>query len=279
MGSGNWIIDNVNNALTVWNAKLAEIWQLIVQSPQVFKGGAVWSVMVDINGALKAIGYSLLVLFFLIGVIKTCGSFAELKRPEVAVKMFIRFAIAKIVVTYGLDIMMMLFSIVQGVITTAMNTAGVGSSSSVVIPQELVTAVKDLPFLDSIPIWAVSLLGSLVIIVLSFVMILTVYGRFFKLYLYTAISPIPLATFAGEPTSNIGKSFLKSYASVCLEGAIIVIACIIFSVFAASPPSIDAAASPTTQVWAYLGELIFNLLVLVGAVKMSDRVCKEMFGL
>ena len=110
-------------------------------------------------------------------------------------------------------------------------------------------------------------------------MILSVYGRFFKLYLYTAIAPVPLSAFAGEPSSNIGKSFLKGYAAVCLEGAIIVLACVIFSVFAASPPVVPADASPVTMVWSYMGELIFNLLVLTGAVKMADRVVHEMFGL
>lgn len=279
MSSGNWIIDNLNNALQTWNAKLAEIWQLITQSPETFKGGAIWQVVVDINGALKAIGYALLVLFFLIGVVKTAGSFTEIKRPEHALKLFVRFVLAKAVVTYGLDLMMALFRIVQGVITTAMNTAGVGTQTAVTMPAEMDAAIRGLTFWESIPAWAVSLIGSLVIIVLSFVMIMSVYGRFFKLYLYTAIAPVPLAAFAGEPSSNIGKSFLKSYAAVCLEGAIIVLACIIFSVFAATPPAVPADATPVSMVWSYMGELIFNLLVLVGAVKMADRVVHEMFGL
>ena len=99
------------------------------------------------------------------------------------------------------------------------------------------------------------------------------------MYMYTAIAPIPLSSFAGEPSQNIGKSFLKSYSAVCLEGAIIVLACIIFSVFASSPPSIDAGAAAATMVWSYIGELLFNMLVLVGAVKMADRVVREMMGL
>lgn len=101
----------------------------------------------------------------------------------------------------------------------------------------------------------------------------------FRLYLYTAIAPVPLSTFAGEPIQNVGKSFIKSYAAVCLEGAIIVLACIIFSLFAASPPAIDPNAAAVTQVWSYIGELVFNMLVLVGAVKMADRVVREMMGL
>lgn len=279
MSSGNWIIDNIANALGTWNAKLAEIWQLITQSPETFKGGGIWQVVVDINGALQAIGYALLVLFFLIGVVKTAGSIAEIKRPEHALKLFVRFALAKAIVTYGLELMMALFRIVQGVISTAMSTAGVGVQTVVTLPAEMDTAIRGLTFWESIPAWAVSLIGSLVIIVLSFIMIMSVYGRFFKLYLYSAIAPIPLSAFAGEPSSNIGKSFLKGYASVCLEGAIIVLACIIFSVFASTPPAVPADATPVTMVWSYMGELIFNLLVLVGAVKMADRVVHEMFGL
>lgn len=279
MNSGNWIIDNIMNALSVWNAKLQEIWLLITQSPESFKGGGIWSVVISINSALKAIGFALLVLFFVVGVVKTCGSFTEIKKPEHAAKLFIRFVLAKAVVSYGLDLMMALFRIVQGVISTTMNTAGLAAQTAVTMPIEMEAAIRALTFWQSIPAWAVSLIGSLVIIVLSFVMIMSVYGRFFKLYLYTAIAPIPLSAFAGEPSANIGKSFLKSYAAVCLEGAIIVLGCIIFSVFASSQPVVDVSASPVTMVWAYMGELIFNLLVLTGAVKMADRVVREMFGL
>ena len=277
--SDNWVVQNLQNALDTWNSKLAEIWQILTQSPETFKGGGIWQVIVQIHGALQAIGYALLVLFFVVGVVKTCGSFTEVKRPEHALKIFIRFAIAKGVVTYGLELMMALFNIIQGVISTIMQTAGFGSTEDTVLPDEIIEAVEDCGFFESIPLWAVTLIGGLFITVLSFIMIMSVYGRFFRLYLYTAIAPIPLSSFAGEPSQNIGRSFLKSYAAVCLEGAIVVLACIIFSLFASSPPVVDPNAAAVTMVWSYIGELIFNMLVLVGAVKMSDRVVREMMGL
>ena len=243
-------------------------------------------------------GGNLAVLFFVVGVVKTCGSFTEVKKPEHALKLFIRFALAKGVITYGLELMMALFRIVQGIVSTIMDAAGFGSAQETVLPQEIITAVEDcgffesIPlwaviitavedcgFFESIPLWAVTLIGGLFITVLSFIMIMSVYGRFFRLYLYTAIAPVPLSTFAGEPTQNVGKSFLKSYAAVCLEGAIIVLACIIFSVFASSPPVVDPEAAAVTMVWSYIAELIFNMLVLVGAVKMADRVVREMMEL
>ena len=277
--SDNGVVQNLQNALDTWNSKLAEIWQILTQSPETFKGGGIWQVIVQIHGALQAIGYALLVLFFVVGVVKTCGSFTEVKRPEHALKIFIRFAITKGVVTYGLELMMALFNIIQGVTSTIMQTAGFGSTEDTVLPDEIIEAVEDCGFFESIPLWAVTLIGGLFITVLSFIMIMSVYGRFFRLYLYTAIAPIPLSSFAGEPSQNIGRSFLKSYAAVCLEGAIVVLSCIIFSLFASSPPVVNPDAAVVTMVWSYIGELIFNMLVLVGAVKMSDRVVREMMGL
>lgn len=277
--SDNWIVQNLENALNTWNDKLAEIWKLVTQTPETFKGGSIWKVIVNINSAMQGIGLALLVLFFLVGVVKTCSSFDEVKKPEKAFKLFIRFALAKIVVVYGMDLMLSIFKISQGIISTIMKTAGINSAAKSTLPKAIAKAVESCGFFESIPLWAVTLIGGLVIIVLSFIMIMTVYGRFFKLYLYTAIAPIPLSTFAGEPTQNVGRSFLKSYSAVCLEGAIIVLSCIIFSLFASTPPVVDAKAAAVTQVWKYIGELIFNMLVLVGTIKISDRVVKEMMGL
>ena len=277
--SDNWVVQNLQKTLSTWNEKLAEIWSLLTRAPSDFKGGSIWGVILNIHGALQAIGLALLVLFFLVGVVKTCGSFAELKKPEHAVKLFIRFAIAKGVVTYGLELMLAIFDIAQGVIETIMSSASVFTTNQATLPAEMITAIEDCGFFESIPLWAVTLIGSLIITILSFIMILTVYGRFFKLYLYTAIAPIPLSTFAGQPTEQIGKSFLKSYAAVCLEGAIIILACIIFSKFSATPPVVDADATVVTMVWSYIGEVVFNMLVLVGTVKMADRVVREIMGI
>ena len=277
--SDNWVVQNLENALETWNSKLSEIWQLLTTSPQQFKGGSIWSVMVNINGAVQAIGLALLVLFFVVGVVRTCGSFTDVKKPEHALKLFIRFAIAKGVITYGLELMLALFNIVQGTISTIMTSAGFGTPNQTTLPAEMVTTIESCGFFESIPLWAVTLIGGLFITVLSFIMIMTVFGRFFKLYMYTALAPIPLSTFAGEPSQNVGKSFIKSYCAVLLEGAVIVLACIIFSLFASTPPVVNTDAAAVTQVWAYIGELVFNMLVLVGAVKMSDRIIREMMGL
>ena len=277
--SDNWVVQNLENALETWNEKLVEIWQLITTTPQDFKGGGIWNVIVNINGAVQSIGLALLVLFFVAGMVKTCGSFTEVKKPEHALKLFVRFAIAKGAITYGMELMLALFNIIQGTISTIMGSAGFSTPQQTVLPPELITSVEECGFFESIPLWAVTLIGGLFITVMSFILIMTVYGRFFKLYMYTALAPIPLSTFAGEPSQNVGKSFIKSYCAVCLEGAVIVLSCIIFSLFASSPPVVNPDAAAVTQVWSYIGELLFNMLVLVGSVKMSDRIIREMMGL
>ena len=253
MGSGNWIVDNLNSALEMWNERLSEIWQLITTSPESFKGGGIWAVIVNINDGLKAVGYALLVLFFVMGIVKTCGSFAEMKKPELAFKCFIRFVLAQAAVTWGMELMTGAFRVAQGMVTTIIDSSGLSAMSATALPDEMTSIIEDVGFIDSIPLWAVTLLGSLFIWVLSLVMILTVYSRFFKLYIATAI---------------------------CLEGCVIVLACVIFSAFASSPPAIaDDTLAAATIVWNYVGELIFNMLVLVGAIKMSDRIIRELMGL
>ena len=280
MGSGNWIVDNLNSALGTWNGKLAEIWQLLSTTPEEFKGGGVWTVIQGINGALQAIGCALLVLFFVMGIVKTCSSFTELKKPEMVFKCFIRFVLAQAAVTHGMELMTALFKVAQGIISTIMTASGLSALTDTTLPAEMVTIIEDVGFLESIPLWAITLLGSLFIWVLSLVMILTVYSRFFKLYMATAIAPIPMASFAGQPSSSIGVAFLKSYAAICLEGCVIVLACVIFSAFASTPPAIaDDTLAAATIVWNYVGEILFNMLVLVGAIKMSDRLIRELMGL
>ena len=241
----NWVLENLLKALATWTEKMQEIWTLLTTSPQEFRGGTIWSI-------IATIAYALLVLFFVIGVARTTTNFSELKRPEQALKLFVRFAIAKGAVTYSMDILLAIFSIAQGIISRIAGNVGNVLTQGVTLPDVIQQKILECGFFDSIPLWIVAMISSLLVWVLSFVMILTVYSRFFQLYMYTALAPIPLATFAGEGTSRVGWQYLKSYAGVCLQGAIIVIACIIYSAFAASPPQIaDANASAVQMVWSY----------------------------
>ena len=276
----NWLIESLKWTFEFWNNKQTEIWQLVSTTPEEFKGGDIWRLALTLNDGLKAIGYGLLVLFFALSICKSTINFRDLRRPEQGLRFFIRFVLAKTAVTYGIDLMTAIFNICTGIVSVIAEKMGT-AAADMALPEELETAVNEVGFLASIPLWLVTILGCLVIIVLSFVMILTVYSGFFKLYMYTAFAPIPLSSFAGEATSFMGKAFIKSYMGVCMEGAVIVLACLIFSAFTSSGNFglVDAESSAVVQVLAYLAETIFNMLVLVGLIKGSDRIVKEMFAL
>lgn len=263
-----------------WNEKLSELWTLVSQTPQSFKGGDVWSVIVGISNAMQGVGYGLLVLFFAMGVFASAASFRELQRPEFAIRHFIRFAGAKVAVGCAMDLMLAIFNICAGVASNVMSRVGGAVTATATLPSAIVSGIEDMGFLESIPLWLVALLGSLIVTVLSFVLILTVYGRFFRLYMYTALAPLPLASFAGEGTAQTGKAFIKSYIGVCMEGAVVVLACLIYSAFlSSSTPAADTSLSTVTMVWQYIGQMVFNMLVLTGVVKGSSQIVREMFGL
>ena len=278
--SDNWIVNILENALTDWNGKLSEIWALLTQTPQSFKGGDIWTMITGIHNAMVGIGYGLLVLFFAMGVFQSAASFRDFQRPEFALRHFIRFVLAKVAVGSCMEIMTAIFSVCGGVVATVMSGMGGSVSTAATLPGEIVTAIEGLGLLESIPLWLVALLGSLFITVMSFILLLTVYGRFFRLYMFTALAPLPLASFAGEGPAASGKAFLKNYIGVCMEGAVIVLACLIYSAFlSSSTPAADASLPAVTMAWQYIGQLIFNMLILTGLVKGADRVVKEMLGL
>ena len=278
--SDNWIVGNLQSAFHTWNDKLAEIWALITTTPQEFRGGGIWTAIVNINDGLQAVGYGLLVLFFAMGIFQSAASFRDFQRPEFAVRHFIRFILAKTAIGYGMELMLAIFNICGGIVQSIMGGVGGMASAAVSVPQEMVDTIESIGFLESIPLWLVTVLGSLFITILSFILIMTVYGRFFRLYMFTALAPLPLSSFAGEGTSFIGKTFIKSYTGVCLEGAVIVLACLIYTAFiSGSAPVLDTSLSAVTMSWQYVGETIFNMIVLVGLVKGAERIVKEMFGL
>ena len=278
MGTAAWY--ELMQGLQYLGDMLDKIWAILTTSPQNFKGGTIWSIITTINGVLGAIGTALLVLFFTVGVIKTCGSFAELKRPETAVKAFIRFAIAKALIDNGLNLMVNFVTIVQSIIKKITASSSIGTALEFSIPSTVQSKFESIGILDgAIPVWAVCFIAHIAFIVIAIVLLLTVYGRFFRIYMYTAIAPIPLATMAGQPTEGIAKSFLKSYAGVCMQGVVIVLACIIFTAYAGSMPQIDPSKDAIAMVWTYVTEVLFNLLVLLGLVKGSDRIIHDMMGL
>lgn len=270
------IYEHLQKALYLWNEKLGEVWQLLSTSPQNFKGGALWAVVQSINATMQSIGIGLLVLFFAWGVLHSTTNLGELRRPEPAIKLFLRFVIAKGLVTYGMELMLAIMQICQGILSRIMPAHG--SVAEFVVPSAIEEAIESVTLTQSLLLWVVTLGGSIFVTVESFILLFEVYSKFFKFYLFTAFSPIPLSTFAGETAQNSGKQFLRNYAAVCLEFASVALACVIASKLMTTP-LVDATASAINQVWGYIIEVAFNIFVLVATVKMTDRLTRELVGL
>lgn len=273
------LLDIILKALAVWNEKVAEVWALLTQSPQTFKGGEIWNVISGINNAMQGVGYGLLVLFFIYGFLYATTNVEEIRRPENAWRFFLRFAIAKGIITYGMDILMSILSISQGMMSEILANSGASAVTQVVLPDTIAAAIEDVGTFEAIPLWLVGAIGCIFSTVLGFTLILIVYGRFFKFYLFTALSPIPLSTFAAERTENIGKQFLRNYMSVCMEFACVALACVISSALMSEPSIINAEEAAVSQLWGYFTEVGFNMLLLVGTVKACEKIAHEIMGL
>jgi len=274
MGS-TWIIDNLSLAVSIWNKALQQIWNLLSITPEQFSP-SIWETIIKLNKALQGIGMGLLVLFFVSGFFRTAENFSELKRPETVLRCFGRFAVARLLVTYGMELVLAVFKIVQGIIRTIMQTASIEGASEVTVPESLIQAVEGSSLLDGMGLWILTLIGCIAVFAITFMLVMTVYGRIFKLYICLILAPIPLSSFAAEQHAGMGRNYLKGFAGVCMEGAVIMICCLLYTMLSNTTVVLDPETGANIQLLIYLYYLLFNMLILLGTVKASDRIVKEL---
>ena len=276
LSMGTTAIDHLESALSFWEEQYNSIFSLLTTTPDEFQGGVIWNMVSNILNILQATGASLLIIFFLYGLVKAGIDYRDVfNNPQNVLKAFIRIGIAQFFVVHTMDVLMTVLRVVQEMITKIYTNIPALSYS---IPDDLRAALESADWWAGVGAFAVSLLAQVIIGALSIIVVVVVYGRFFKIFLLTAIAPIPLAGFASEATSTLGQNFMKSYIGECMRGVIIIVACIIFSAFASSPTSLDPA-SPGAMTFWYVAEVAMQLLLLVIITKGSDRLVKELFGL
>lgn len=251
--------------------------------------------METINGGLQAFSYALLVILTLWNVVRTAGSYVELKRPEHVIKLLVRFILSKYAIGMAWTLVNGIFTITGALTAKAFLTSGLTDGNvwaGITAPDFgddgimgiLSAAMSFLNPLAQIPSLLLGLIGFIVAIVLSVTLLLTVIGRFFKIYFFAALSPIPLACFGSESTQSVGQNFLRAFAGVSLEGFIVGLAMIIFAAYSQAP-LIDFGSVGIFQ-WlgsaademAYMYTLIFNMLLLLGIIKGADQVTHRIFG-
>lgn len=258
------------------------------------------TVMETLNNSLQAFSYALLIILTLWNMVKTATSISELKRPELLLKFFLRFVLTKYAIGMAWKLVSGIVSITGSLTAAVFQYSGMANGN---VWEGITTPTFEnggiLGFLSSaagtalsfltnplakVPEMLLVLVGFIVALVLSVMLILTVIGRFFKIYLFAALSPIPLATFGAEDTKQIGKQFLQSFAAISLEGLVIALAMIVFSAYAQSPiielgnwGIFDWLGSAADEV-SYMFTMIFNMLLLMGLIKGADQVVHQIFS-
>ena len=269
----NWTESMWNWALSFWSSGLAQIQNLLTISPENL--GATWGAVKIIYSAIQGSAYALVIVFFYLGLVRTGISFRDMKRPEVAVSLFLRFILVKAFVDWGLDLLLFIMSLGQGFIRKVF-TAGNLQVNAVALPAEIVEALRSANFWQQILLWLVSLLGIAAIIVQCILIVLLVYGRFLRIYVTAAIGAIPLSTIAGEGTQSIGFRYLKNFASICMEGIVIGIACVLYSYIVSEVPPIELGNdSPMVMLLSYIVGICFQTFLLTGLIKGADTLLSK----
>lgn len=280
-------IDNIENAITRWYNALESLIAMVQVDPT--SQGRIGALINNlINNVTVPVGDALVVLCFFIGIFGAGATMAETKRPEAAVRLFVRTAIAGSFVTKGYTLVTKILGIGQSLVG---DFAGYSSVNGVLqageapkIPNEIKTAIENLPVIPGLIVMVIGLIGSIAITVCTFVVLLTVYGRWFKIYMYMIVSPIPLATLASKTTQNIAIQFLRNFVAVTLEGIVMVMAVWVYKElsdyigWAVIPTTLDPSMSASTMVFTYLEFTVFNMLILLTVIKTSSQLAKEMFG-
>lgn len=270
-------------ALGIWSRGLELVETILTLSPQEFASGGGWNVVTAVFGAMQAVAYPLLIICFYFGLVRSSFTMMELRRPAVAVTLLLRFLIVKALIDSGIGLLQMLMQIGQGIIRIVF-TAGIDLGRGTALPDEIRAALEGFSFWGDpggwLMLFLVSVIAAIVLIVMTFMVVLTVYGRFFKIYVYAALAPIPLAFFGGEPTQSTGISFLKAFGGVCAEGAVIAVACVIYSAVVSAVPTLSFAGSGVvSELLNYIVGVILQSLLLMLTIKGADYVAQKLTGL
>ncbi|MDL2237599.1 hypothetical protein LJC56_07210 [Christensenellaceae bacterium OttesenSCG-928-K19] len=288
------VVNLIQAAIDFLNNCFADLRVHLTTTPAAFGGGGVWGVVESINVGIQGIGYGLLILFFLMSFFKTTSNFKDISLQQ-AIGWIVRFILVKVLIDYGIQILNFAISISMGVNDSILDHSGAFEFAS--MPQEVLDAVSAMEnaawyerigsFFQTIPMYIVGGLGMLVIWVCGIIMVVSVYLRFFKVYIYSALAPIPLSTFGGPETSSTGKHFLKAYAAVCLEICVIALAIVIFNAMVSSnnlifPSWGETSGGVNAEFWNTLMNYIFQVglqtIMLVIVVMSANKYIREIIG-
>lgn len=295
----NFVLPMLQWAIGIWNSAMSDIKVNLTTTPAAFHGGGPWEVAANINTAIQGIAYGMMLLFFLMSFLKYTNDFRELSFQQIF-GWIVRFLLVKFMIDYCIAILTFFINIALGVNDIVFTVAGFNGLDTASVPADVIqafTAASEGNILQviiadfqQIGLGFFAAIGALIIFVAGAVMVIVVFLRFFKLFIYTALAPIPLAFFGSQETSQTGKQFLKSYFAVCLEVCVIAVACVIFSAMVSSGyggmfPSWTANVpvdDVNSNLWnigiSYIFEMALTCVMMAVVVFSANKFVREMLG-
>lgn len=195
---------------------------------------------------IQGVALTLVTLFFLMEFFKKSLDLQWIKWENIFL-FCIEVVFAKIIVDNTLNIMQFLFSAFNELASNIANNIGdytnsagngflkVGGPEDIVgnflTSSEIDYYKNDGGFLGFSRLFKeIELLLPLSLIQLVLVVAeVIIFARIFEIIIYTMVSPIPLSTFIGNETRQIGLNFIKNYAAVCLQGLVLVVVFIAYN--------------------------------------------------
>lgn len=276
----DWVISHFSTAMKQFGEKMQDLYDLLTINPQTYRGGVIWDMVMDIFTALLGVGFTVILICGYLGIINSIETIYEAKRPEVMLSIFAMVTISGGLTAAAPQILLIIIGFCQDIVRKATGGSFV-FKDTYAIPNNVIEATKDLETVQAILFWVVCFIGAIVITFTSFSILIMAYGRIFKMYIYIAISPIAVACFASKATCKIGINYIKNFLVICLEGLIIIVAFMIFSVFDNSyaANSSELSAEQETAVTAYMEKYECTREEAVEVVMMDEHLDQMMDGI
>lgn len=293
--------------VSLWNAIIACVLKQILEFDIMSWGGGsadgaggAWTLASSIHDALLGFGSGLAVVFWAISFFRYIDSFHKIDFREAA-GWILRFAVILVIMNETMLIMRLFLDLASEINQSMLNVGYSNMDLKMEVPPELLNAVESVntngniievltAFFESIPISLFYFLLLGIILCCGVVIMVVLFMRYFKLYIYTALAPIPLSTLAGSTSTEVGKHFLKAWASVCLEICVITAAVLIFMASIAGGTQADIlpflgnadGTGGASDLWSLslnwgLSVLVKSVL-LVSVIKGSDRIMEKIIG-
>lgn len=189
-------------------------------------GGSIagWGTVSALYVSFEGIAVSLVILFFLLGWCRESIDIRTSFTLENMFRFFIRFILACQAIVNGLalirDLLGLIAALAAGISTPIVKVASSGTFTGTM--EDLEGAECLVP---GLLFFLGGIIGAAVVLVCAFKIMLTVFSRFFRIFVIVPFAPIAFSTFAGgQGLSQTGVAWIKAFMGYLLEIIVIAVA-------------------------------------------------------